>query len=132
MGGYYCMNSTEIDILVNGYIEFTYADEETREKKNLYSYFYTIKDLIFRNPEDAWLIIKKVLKKDSSKKMMSLLSAGELEGLLATCGNQFIDRVEAEAKSNPDFAKLLGGVWQNTMSDEIWMRIQKVCVKSWD
>jgi hypothetical protein len=132
MGEYYCMNSTELDNLVKGYIDFTYADEEAKEKRNLYSYFYTIKDLIFENPEIAWLIIKKVLKKDSSKKMMSLLAAGELESLLATHGNQFIDRVEEEAKKNPDFAKLLGGVWQNNISDENWKRIEKVCDRNWD
>jgi hypothetical protein len=39
-----------------------------------------------------------------------------------------IERVETEARSNPLFAKLLGGVWQNEMPDHIWRRVQAV----WD
>jgi hypothetical protein len=47
---------------------------------------------------------------------------------LAQHGDNFIDRVEAMAQSDPEFAKVLGGVWQNSMSDALWQRIQVV----WD
>jgi hypothetical protein len=43
-------------------------------------------------------------------------------------GEQFIDRVEIMARFDPSFAKALGGVWQNGMSDEVWARLQAV----WD
>ena len=56
------------------------------------------------------------------------LSAGPLEDLLVYHGHEVIDRVESEARSNPKFASLLGGVWKNAMADDIWRRIQGV----WD
>jgi len=55
---------------------------------------------------------------------MENLSAGPLEDLLAMHGPAIIDRVEAEAARDPTFAKLLGGVWQNRMTDEVWARVQ--------
>ncbi len=57
-----------------------------------------------------------------------VLSAGAVENLLGYHGEQFIERVEAEARTNPKFASLLGGVWQSSMSDELYSRVQAV----WD
>jgi hypothetical protein len=39
-----------------------------------------------------------------------------------------IPLVETEARSDPRFAKLPGGVWKNRMADEVWSRLQAV----WD
>jgi hypothetical protein len=62
-----------------------------------------------------------------------VLSAGPIEDLLAQHGDAFIDRVEIEARRDPSFAKVLGGVWQNSMSDEVWKRLQTVWDrKGWD
>lgn len=124
------MNKSEIQKIIINYIKFIYANEKAEDE-----YFWAwenIIDLISDEPETAWIIIKKILKTDSSPKVISRLSAGPLEDLLVDHGEKFIDRVEEEAKMNPDFAKLLGGVWKNAMSDEIWERIQKVCDRSWD
>jgi hypothetical protein len=57
-----------------------------------------------------------------------VLSAGPIEGLLSHFGESYIVRVEEKAREDPAFAKVLGGVWQHTMSDEIWSRLQAV----WD
>ncbi len=51
-----------------------------------------------------------------------------MEQLLGRYGAKFIDRVETQARVDPKFAKLLGGVWQSTMSPDIWSRVQAV----WD
>jgi hypothetical protein len=51
-----------------------------------------------------------------------------VEDLLSQHGPSFIDRVEHEARSNPKFAYLLGGVWRLEITDEVWQRVQKV----WD
>lgn len=56
-----------------------------------------------------------------------VLSAGPIEDLLARHGDVFIDRVEHGASGDPNFAKLLGGVWKNSMSDAVWERLQAVC-----
>ena len=124
------MNDYETNKIIVNYIKLINTDDELDDK-----YFWAwekIIDLIRHEPENAWELIKKILKYDSSYKIISRLSAGPLETFLVDHGEKFIDRVEEEAKKNPDFAKLLGGVWKNAMSDEVWERIQKVCDKSWD
>src|SRR6185312_3783949 len=79
-------------------------------------------------PDRAWQFILEVLRRNHSSEILQVLSAGPLEDLLVKHGDAFIDRIEAEAWSNPLFAKLLGGVWRNVMGDHIWHRVQK----AWD
>jgi hypothetical protein len=90
--------------------------------------FDTVWRLCLDEPEQAFQFVLEVLRRDHSNKIQGALSAGPLEDILAKHGERMIDRVEAEAQSNPLFAKLLGGVWQNEMSDEVWRRVQAV----WD
>jgi hypothetical protein len=42
--------------------------------------------------------------------------------------DELIDRIEAEARIDASFARLLGGVWKARMSDPLWERVQAV----WD
>jgi hypothetical protein len=90
--------------------------------------FGAVWDLCLDEPEKAFQFVLEVLRRDHSNKIQESLSAGPLEDILAKHGERMIERVEAEARSNPLFAKLLGGVWQNAMSDEVWRRVQAV----WD
>jgi hypothetical protein len=85
-------------------------------------------DCLYEEPETLWLLILAVHRKDQSIRVQQLLSAGEVEDLLGMHGDRFIDRIEAEARTDPSFAKLLGGVWQGSMSDEHWARLRAV----WD
>lgn len=56
-----------------------------------------------------------------------------MENLLSYHGADFIDRVEAQARSNPQFAYFLGGVWRDEMTDEVWARVQAVWERrGWD
>ena len=80
------------------------------------------------NPERAWHCILQALKSPACADHYGVLAAGPLEDLLSWHGSAFIDRVEARAKEDPEFATLLGGVWRFEMTDEIWERVQKV----WD
>jgi len=79
-------------------------------------------------PHKAFRLILLIWSMDQSTQTMQNLSAGMLEDLLAAHGEEMIPLVEAEAKRDPTFAKLLGGAWKNRMSDEVWERVQKV----WD
>jgi hypothetical protein len=126
------MDELQQQNLINTYIKYQKIDEKSKEADELFWAFMEMNELIKENPELAWLLIKKILETDNSIKIIQNLSAGPLEDLLVYHGDQFIDRIEAEAKNNPDFAKLLGGVWKNEISDENWERINKVCNRSWD
>jgi len=85
-------------------------------------------DLLRDEPETAWLLILEIHRQDQSMAIKQVLSAGLVEDLLALHGDAFIDRVETKAQQDPQFAKLLGGVWKFTMSDAVWTRLQAV----WD
>jgi hypothetical protein len=65
--------------------------------------------------------------------MQSVLAAGPLEDLFGWHGAQFIGRVEQEARNDPSFAQLLGGVWKSTIPENIWLRVQAVWNRrGWD
>ena|ERR1039457_1372368 len=91
----------------------------------------TMYDAVHDTPEVAWPAILEILKRGLAEEQLSVLAAGPLEDLLACHGEQFIDRVELEARRNPSFNHLLGGVWQNQMSQDIWTRVQKARRAIW-
>ena len=80
------------------------------------------------HPEHAWQAILGAMENPAAKPYLGVLAAGPLEDLLSRHGPAFIERVETEARSSPDFAWMLGGVWKHTMPEEIWLRVQVV----WD
>ena len=73
------------------------------------------------------------MKLDLNAKTIEVLAAGPLEQVLANHGEAIIDRVELLARIEPQFSSLLGGVWQNNMSEEVWIRVKKSSNRSgWD
>ena len=81
--------------------------------------------------EDAWLVIQAILRHDLTDDQMSVLAAGPLETLLSWHGAAPIERVEEEARRNPKFNDLLGGVWRGAMPDEIWERVERARKAAW-
>jgi uncharacterized protein DUF6869 len=108
----------------DAWIRMTKAGSGSQVYEDNFWAFEALYDLVSEDPEAAWPMILQILRLDHSPSVMENLSAGPLEDLLAKHGPAFIDRVEAEAARDPIFAKLLGGVWQNRMTDEVWARVQ--------
>jgi hypothetical protein len=83
--------------------------------------------------EDLWNLIMAIHFLDQSDKIMGILSAGPVEDLLGQSGERFIGRMEEKAKSDPRFTRVLGGVWRNDMSEDVWARVQAVWDRTgWD
>jgi hypothetical protein len=76
------------------------------------------------SPEDVWEVILAVLSMRPSDEVISVLAAGPLEDLIESEGDVFIERIETEARKNPAFRQLLGGVWRSG-TPEIWARVEK-------
>jgi len=110
--------------VVQGWITLQRTEEDSPDYDRLFEYWEAVDDLVRYRPDAAWLFVLEVLKADDSITIMENLSAGPLEDLLAQHGAKLIDRVEAEARANPKMAHLLGGVWKNSMSEEIWQPVQ--------
>lgn len=86
--------------------------------------------LLRKEPAVAFRVIEEihnVLVSSEPRDMQAwaLLAAGPLEDLLAENGEAVIATAEALSKTDPEFRKLLSGVWQNSMSDELYARVQK-------
>ena len=92
---------------------------------------HTMYDAVLDTPEIAWEAILKILKGGLTPEQLANLAAGPLESLLGYHGTQFIDRVENEARRNPSFNYLLGGVWKGGMSKDIWERVKKARLHVW-
>lgn len=79
-------------------------------------------------PELLLDLVLEVLRLNTSHDVIPVLAAGPMEDCLAKLGEREIGKVEVLARSNPQFASLLGGVWKNRMTDEVWDRVRAV----WD
>ena len=96
--------------------------------------FWTLEELsrlCRKQPELCWEIILEILRTPHHESVDWALAAGPLEDLLAWHGTEFIEKVEEQARSNPKFKELLGGVWQNTTPKELWARVEAVRGEPW-
>jgi hypothetical protein len=121
------MNQSELVSLAEDWIRHWHSPNGSADRER-YSDAADLYDLQYNKPEMLWLLILEIHRQDQSIAIQQVLSAGPVEVLLAQHGDAFIDRVEVEAGRDPLFAKLLGGVWKNDMSDAVWSRLKAV----WD
>lgn len=108
-----------------------HAESGTPEHDALFWAWEQVNDLCSNDPDAAFAFILAVLAHDQSARTLANLAAGPLEDLLARHPHEVIERVEAQAKSDPQFAHLLGGVWKNTIPDDVWKRVQAVTPLRW-
>lgn len=118
------MNTDEKTKLVAGWIELQPTERGSESYEALFWSHEQLSELTRNDPESALEIILAILLTNDPDVILANLAAGPLEDLLVHHGPTFIDRVESEASQNPKFRHLLGGVWQNAMTDEIWNRVQ--------
>mgnify|MGYP003401746209 CR=1 FL=1 len=78
-----------------------------------------------------WKFILATYRKPMSPRVFAILAAGPLEDLLASFGPEYIDRVETLARQDPKFKELLGGVWKNAITDDVWERLGRVRGSTW-
>lgn len=90
-------------------------------------------DIVDKNPDLALDFILEILSLNPSNVVIEVLAAGPLESVLSKHGIEIISRVENQARNNPQFAMLLGGVWKSTIDDQVWQRVQAVWDRTtWD
>lgn len=103
---------------------------------------WVLYDLVEDDPSAAWEAIKLVAyhypeedfysqEKTEAQRTVGNVAAGPLEDLLSAPGSLFLDAVESEARRDRRMAWTLGGVWQSTIPDDAWARLQKVADSSY-
>ena len=126
------MDETQLNKIVDAWIAAEVAERRSLERVfNHWAIDQVLDWSLERQGEHLWQFILAAYKRDLSDKTIALLAAGPLEDLLAKQGAEFIERVEELARKDPKFNYLLGGVWRNTMTDEIWQRVQTARLHVW-
>ena len=80
--------------------------------------------------EDCWATILEILARNPPEPILGVLAAGPLEDLIHHVGPKFIDRIELQARQDPAFRHLLGGVWASGTTD-IWARVEAARGATW-
>jgi hypothetical protein len=114
--------------LARAWIALQTTPQHAPEYNSLFWSFEQTYDLVRENPVEAWNLILTIWSLDQSLSTKQSLSRGPIEELLCFHGNYIIPRIERQAKADPSFATLLGGVGQNTMPDSIWNRLQEAWI----
>ena len=109
---------------VDAYIKAQECEETIHENHPLFwaiNQFFELED---DHPEICWEVILEVLHREPSQRVLGVLAAGPLEDLIDKHGPEYIEKIEKEAKVNPTFMHLLGGVWESG-TPEVWNRVLK-------
>lgn len=90
-----------------------------------------IHDITYERPAALWPLILEVLSRTDDWEVLAVLAAGPLEDYLAKRGAHVIAEIEARATTDAKFKRLLAGVWENSMSDEVWERVCRCRGEPW-
>lgn len=107
--------------LVRAYLEYSATD-----RPDLFWSFDRLRDLIEHAPDDAYDVIRELVRQAPSPYVLSIVAAGPLEDLLSDWGERFIDRLEADARDDPKLMAACAGVWKLYMPDEVWDRLRRL------
>jgi hypothetical protein len=114
--------------LARAWITLQTTPQSSSEYNSLFWSFEQAYDLVGKDPAEAWKLILTIWSLNQSTPIRQGLCAGPIAELLCFHGETIIPHIEKQAIADPSFARLLGGLWQNTMSDAIWNRVQDVWI----
>lgn len=122
-------NSPEMMLLDPGIVAkfwmHRFDDGQTRRERNLNGWVDSLlMDAMMYDADYALAIVEAIHEADEEQRRIEVFAAGPVEDLLGHHGPKVIDRIEHKARNEAAFARVLGGVWQNRMSDEIWDRVK--------
>jgi len=127
------LTDEELERLVGAWIAHEIAPEGSPESEaNWWAHTRVLEwSIVDAKPELLWQFVAAAYKREMPDTAFAVLAAGPMEDLLAHHGPDYIDRVEELARKDPKFNRLLGGVWKNSMTDEIWHRVQAIRKEVW-
>ena len=121
-------NQDQRNQLAKAWIALQTTPQSSPEYRSLFWSFEQTYDLVREDPAEAWRLILTIWSLDQSAPTRQGLCAGPIEELLCFHGEYIIPHIEKRAIADPSFARLLGGLWQNTMPDHVWNRVQDVWI----
>lgn len=124
------MNQQDIDAWAEAFVAYQSDPANDRQDHPLFwaSERFMLAD--GPSPDDCWRAILAVLARRPSEQVLGMLAAGPLEDLIEYSGQDFIGRIEHEARVSPKFRWLLGGVWRSG-EPEVWERVEAAREEAW-
>jgi hypothetical protein len=114
----------DIDRWAEAYIRVHDAEASLDENHPDYLAAYEfMEELIGPRAEQCWIGVLAVVARRPSERVLGMLAAGIMEDLLEDSGPVFINRIEEQARLDPVFKRMLGGIWQSG-SPEVWARLE--------
>jgi len=103
-----------------------FREEDAESARNGFWAWEAVHALVCERPEEAWLLILRLVELSPDERMLATVAAGPLEDLLGLHSHAFIDRVEERARTDARFRRCLSGVWGwTTIPDEIQLRMRR-------
>ena len=124
----------DADNLAEAWIRLHHIPKEPRQSSQYDELFWSwekLTEMCDSAPDTAWDVIQEVIGRDHSDPILASIGAGPFEDLMGIHEAQLIDRVEMCARTHPAFRRMLGIVWKNSISDDVWNRIQAIAPPSW-
>jgi hypothetical protein len=126
------LDHAEHERLLDAWLKYSNATKRSADRDD--NWWAVEQVLNWRAKETApelWRFVQLASEREMTDAAWTSLAAGPLEDLLSVAGEEYIEIIEEEARRNPKFNDLLGGVWQNTMSNAVWQRITAVRLREW-
>ena len=118
------MDESTIKELAVAWVNLQQAKREDLDTDPYFWAHQKLWELSQESPDEAWAVILLIVKNHPNNFILGNVAAGPLEDLLCFSGESVIARVERHARNDSVFRSVLTGVWQNSMSDELWCRVQ--------
>jgi hypothetical protein len=115
------LDGPAIALLVRACIEYSATD-----RPDLFWSFDRLRDLIEHAPDDAYDVIRELVRLAPSPYVLGIVAAGPLEDLLSDWGERLIDRLEVDAHDDPKLMAACARVWKLYMPDEVWTRLRRL------
>jgi hypothetical protein len=105
------MQKSQIDSVVENYLR---GNDDER-----YSAWETITELLAEQPNEAWRLIRAVLRAATNDHDLGRIGAGPLEELFVYHGDDLRDELVAEASENPNFLRAYTAMYFNDMPEQV-------------
>jgi hypothetical protein len=113
------LSPTQRALLVRAYLEYS-----SNDRLDLSWASDRLGELVAHAPDDAYELIRELVRDAPSPYVLGIVAAGPLEDLLSDWGERYIDRLEADARDDPKLMQTCAGVWQLFMPDAVWERLR--------
>jgi hypothetical protein len=103
-----------------------FADEDAESERNGFWAWDTVDSLVHKQPEQAWLLIVRLVELSNDDRMLATVAAGPLEDLLGSHPYEFIDRLERQSRTDAKFRRCVSGVWGwSSIPEDVQLRMRR-------